>query len=330
MDPGSITITLDFRAQQRNKRADRVTINSQRPQLAAALRGKPADEAVKLLPLMFALCGRAQGKAATLALSAARGIDTLPYLDTSIESEVMREHALRLAMDLPPLLGMSPLHEVFRDLLLAIKTSDRQSVRGLLEQPVWATLLGSVSGICGTDAPTDRLLPSMSANESFLHWSRLTNEFALRPVWQGAAAETGAWARSTPQTRTAPAGFMARWQSRYDELSGWARRESSVGAGSTAGTASAASCPSVDGSVRAGRALVDTARGLLMHEITLEDDLIADYVIVAPTEWNFHPHGRLFSWLEGYYADDERDLRRYVAQCVAALDPCVRWELVLG
>lgn len=56
-----------------------------------------------------------------------------------------------------------------------------------------------------------------------------------------------------------------------------------------------------------GRALVETARGLLLHEITLDGDRIADYVIVAPTEWNFHPRGRLHDWLLGLPAGDERD-----------------------
>jgi hypothetical protein len=48
-----------------------------------------------------------------------------------------------------------------------------------------------------------------------------------------------------------------------------------------------------------GRALVETARGLLMHEIVLDGERIADYFIVAPTEWNFHPQGPLAGWLKG-------------------------------
>ena len=46
-----------------------------------------------------------------------------------------------------------------------------------------------------------------------------------------------------------------------------------------------------------GRALVETARGLLMHEIVLDGDTVAEYFIVAPTEWNFHPQGPLAGWL---------------------------------
>jgi hypothetical protein len=44
---------------------------------------------------------------------------------------------------------------------------------------------------------------------------------------------------------------------------------------------------------------VETARGLLMHEIALDGERIADYFIVAPTEWNFHPQGPTAGWLKG-------------------------------
>ena len=76
-----------------------------------------------------------------------------------------------------------------------------------------------------------------------------------------------------------------------------------------------------------GRALVDTARGLLMHEIALDDERIVDYFIVAPTECNFHPQGPLAGWLTGRDAGDREELQTFAARAVAALDPCVRWEL---
>ena len=76
-----------------------------------------------------------------------------------------------------------------------------------------------------------------------------------------------------------------------------------------------------------GRTMVETARGLLMHEIVLDGERIADYSIVAPTEWNFHPQGPLAGWLTGREASDHEALRNFAACGVAALDPCVRWDL---
>jgi Ni,Fe-hydrogenase I large subunit len=61
-----------------------------------------------------------------------------------------------------------------------------------------------------------------------------------------------------------------------------------------------------------------------MHEITLDGDVVADYVIVAPTEWNFHPAGPLSAWLSGLPAAAAREL---ASRAVLALDPCVPWEL---
>ena len=78
-----------------------------------------------------------------------------------------------------------------------------------------------------------------------------------------------------------------------------------------------------------GRALVATARGLLMHEITLEGETIADYVIVAPTEWNFHPAGALADWLIDAPVDSAGAVRALAAHAVAALDPCVATRITV-
>ena len=113
--------------------------------------------------------------------------------------------------------------------------------------------------------------------------------------------------------------FSARWLARLDELQDWAAGRTKVGAGGTASAATA--------EAGRGRAMVETSRGMLMHEIVLDGERIADYFIVAPTEWNFHPDGPLPAWLIGRDATDREATRTFVARAVAALDPCVRWEL---
>jgi len=49
--------------------------------------------------------------------------------------------------------------------------------------------------------------------------------------------------------------------------------------------------------------------------------------IAAPTEWNFHPGGALSDYLLGQEAGNRDALQQRIAQAVAALDPCVPWEL---
>ena len=76
-----------------------------------------------------------------------------------------------------------------------------------------------------------------------------------------------------------------------------------------------------------GRALVETARGRLMHEVELDGERVADYRIVAPTEWNFHPEGALAKYLMGQPTCARGELESKIARLVTELDPCVPWEL---
>jgi Ni,Fe-hydrogenase I large subunit len=64
-----------------------------------------------------------------------------------------------------------------------------------------------------------------------------------------------------------------------------------------------------------------------MHEVELDGGRIADYKIVAPTEWNFHPKGALATYLLGQPGGDRGKLERRIAHLVAELDPCVPWTL---
>lgn len=76
-----------------------------------------------------------------------------------------------------------------------------------------------------------------------------------------------------------------------------------------------------------GLSLVPTARGLLAHRVVQQDGLIRAYQIVAPTEWNFHPHGSLYHMLHGLTASDETGLRAKAQALITALDPCVAYQL---
>ena len=68
---------------------------------------------------------------------------------------------------------------------------------------------------------------------------------------------------------------------------------------------------------------MQTARGLLLHRVTVRDGRVADYAIVAPTEWNFHPDGALARGLDGLTGEDIDMIERRTRLAVQALDPCV-------
>ncbi len=148
--------------------------------------------------------------------------------------------------------------------------------------------------------------------------------FCNLPDWRGAPAETGAVARVR----------------HHPMLAGWiARRGRGMGARLLARLLELAGLPDhlrqggnpfirawsiVEG---VGIAGVETSRGLLFHVASLRDGKVADYRILAPTEWNFHPAGPLAQALSGLAADGALETRaRLVAR---SLDPCVAFGVEL-
>jgi coenzyme F420-reducing hydrogenase alpha subunit len=142
-------------------------------------------------------------------------------------------------------------------------------------------------------------------------------EFARRPVWRGAPAETGALAKLQSDAllqalmqrghSRVPARFVARLRELALLLAG--RSDTALGA---------TALP--DGSALAW---VENARGLLLHRLRLVQGRTAGYRIVAPTEWNFHPEGALPAALRDAPAHDLESLRRRTRVLVDSLDPCV-------
>ena len=246
----------------------------------------------------------------------ARGQAMAPGIDPAIAAEAAREHLWRWLLDLPPLLGDSPLKEEFTAALGCIASDQRASLATLLDDPRLARFAARLDDLDAVPDAMATLLPAMDAAASLRHWPRLDAGFCRQPNWRGGAAETGAYARRGGGPGHA---FALRWLARLAELRDWAQGVAKVGAGGTASAVPVA--PGI------GRALVETARGLLMHEIVLDGDTVAEYFIVAPTEWNFHPQGPLAGWLGGAEGKDREALRARVALAVATLDPCVRWEL---
>lgn len=157
-----------------------------------------------------------------------------------------------------------------------------------------------------------------------------TPAFCGQPMWHDAPAETGALARMSEQPLLAAwikqrgRGAGARLLARLLELA-------ACSAGVLAGSFFADGRAGKDAGAtwvrawslgdNAGLAGVETSRGLLLHAVRLLDGKVAEYRIVAPTEWNFHPTGPLFQALSCLAPGDDLAARaRLVAQ---SLDPCV-------
>ena len=168
----------------------------------------------------------------------------------------------------------------------------------------------------------EAVLPSLAGDPAF----------SQAPTWGGMTVETGALARMRAEPVVAALAerdghtVAVRMAARLVEL---AQLLLQVGRPEREG----ARARRVDAfAVAAGEgvAAVETARGLLLHRAVLANGRVADYRIVAPTEWNFHPAGPLVQGLEGDEATDAALLERNTRLAVEALDPCVACNIEIA
>lgn len=76
-----------------------------------------------------------------------------------------------------------------------------------------------------------------------------------------------------------------------------------------------------------GLAMVAAARGLLTHFVVAHAAHVEVYRILAPTEWNFHPHGVVATGLAQLPAAEPAQRLRWARVYVTAIDPCVEFHL---
>jgi len=80
-------------------------------------------------------------------------------------------------------------------------------------------------------------------------------------------------------------------------------------------------------STMTGIAHSEAARGRLTHYVEVEDNKINKLVILAPTEWNFHPSGVAVNSLNNLDANSSTELRQQAELLIHAIDPCVAYQL---
>ncbi len=78
-----------------------------------------------------------------------------------------------------------------------------------------------------------------------------------------------------------------------------------------------------------GIAMIEAARGTLIHAVHLKEGRIADYRIIPPTYWNFGTNGVAARCLTDLVADSDDALMRQAQLIVNAIDPCVAHDVRL-
>jgi hypothetical protein len=336
-----------------------IAINSSRPRLARKLMtGATPQAAAERAGLIFSLCGKAQRIAAEAACEAALGrqpgVGVEALREQRVLLELAQEHAWHLLLNWPRQAGQPPdmasllvLRQAAADVHGFSETLQRLMHEVILGKPVSDWLELDLAGfdawreqaatlpakLFGTGMQTvDRgishvpLLPALQQlTESQcieLAQLALANEdFCGQPEWAGKPAETGVVSRM----RNHPLldawiaergrGEGARLLARLLELAELPQRLDG-------GNAAVVQAWRVAEQV--GMSAVETSRGLLIHVVRLADGVVADYRIVAPTEWNFHPAGALADALSGLTGQGLGDQSVARAQAICqSLDPCV-------
>ncbi len=359
---------LRIAARWRDGRIAGVVIDNARPQAARALLGLPAAEACARVPTLFSVCRMAQGIAARLACAAARGeegaVPVTPISVAAQPAEMIQEHLWRLLLDWPAAVGFAPRRAEFVHWLRTLRAlpPDGAQAAVAVELADWLarewpdgaaaamvedcgappsrtpdaeTLIATFAAVLCDDpaaasAGEDHWLPRQAASA----WATAlevvpSSQFCLHPTLGGVARETGALERQrhTPlvaslldRGRHVAARYFARVVDLLDcthSLVAGASVDSDPGF-------DAAPLPGGGGIAR-----VETARGTLLHAARIDDGRIADYAIVAPTEWNLHPAGPMVRELVDRAFEDPAAALRHVHRLALSLDPCVAFEVSL-
>jgi hypothetical protein len=273
-------------------------------------------------------------------------------LHREVLAELAREHAWRLLLDWPRQLGQNANPAALPRLMQIGPQADPlaawitehllgEALESWLQRSdlkAWLAAAPTSTAVlfAGLDAeplpqgegcpflpPLAALTPDQAA--ALAQQALDTTGFCARPEWQGGPAETGAVARQAGHPLVADwiarhgRGVGARQLARLVELAQLPQRlreggEDVIRAWSLADNT--------------GLAGVETSRGLLLHGVKLEAGRIAQYRILAPTEWNFHPAGPLARALQALPPGPDLEQRARLA--AQALDPCVAYGIEIA
>jgi hypothetical protein len=334
MDENRLRLELDWDGQH----IVAVRMAEQRLFAATALLGCEPIEVAQRIPRLFPLCRAAQQAASAAALETA--LSEVPS-DTKrhawaqrVALEAAGDHLQRLLISWPEELGSAPHSAELQAWRKRLATADSLGIANELGPILlgWSKTLSTPR--FAENPPPDHapLLPYFDAAMLALGLEHLTEaddaSFSAQPHWQGIAGEVGPLARHAlhPEVATYLSEgrrIAARHAACRVDLADLAR-----------GLTVPERLPTLVDVVRIGEsgalARVDTARGMLIHRVTLTAGRVSRYLIVAPTEWNFHPAGPFTRELQGRPANSREEVLRTARLLALALDPCLAYEVVVN
>jgi hypothetical protein len=387
---------LQIRLIWRGNTVQGVTLSSSRPfDVLRIFNGKTPEQLLSMVPLLFNVCGMAQGYAALQACRQTLAME--PDLANQQAGQILvllettREHAWRILNDWPGFAGISAEKQQWARLskltgefksalfksgdafsLKAVVTADpgrlQQGIAELevlLDEQIFAGRLGEWRNLDDAAGLGDwlrdnsgiaaQLLKRLisedmaSAGQCPSAWLPTLNQEELQrilsgphartfietPAWNGQTCETGSLNRQRQQPlinsllQKYGNGLVTRLAACLSELADIPIRLRQYLTELCDGLVV---IPSSDGTATdgCGLAQVEAARGLLIHRLVLEEGRVANYQVIAPTEWNFHPEGAAVQALRDLATNDETVLRRQAAMLISAIDPCVGYRLTIA
>ncbi|WP_291994375.1 nickel-dependent hydrogenase large subunit [Candidatus Accumulibacter sp. ACC003] len=327
MEQGVLQLTLSWDRRQ----IVAAGVVSTRPAAARALRGLPVARVLEVVPRVFSICRCAQEAAARLACYAARGQRPAPALSAvlarAVACEAIGEHLWRLLLDCPQLCAQPVRQSEFlswRKGLLAVVDEATAAAFGA-RLAAWLDDEKLPLADARTTHAAVPLLPCLTAAEWRAHL--VAAAVVGLPTFAGQVAETGALARHAEDRAVAALlnggqRLQARLAARYADLRWLAQ-------GLVEPARLATWLDAAELAEGGGLARVETARGTLLHAIELAGERVARYVIVAPTEWNFHPQGAFVHEIRGRAARTRAEAEQAARRVALSLDPCVPCEVLV-
>ncbi|HFB66580.1 MAG TPA: hypothetical protein ENJ60_13680 [Aeromonadales bacterium] len=181
---------------------------------------------------------------------------------------------------------------------------------------------------CSQGYSNTQPLPVLKDNELIQRFTDAPYEkFIAQPDWNNQCFETTALSRQIKQPlikllyRYYQNGLITRWIARLVELASIPQQINQL----------VEKLNTVEYQIPcatdAGIAKVETARGRLIHYVQLDNNLINQYQILAPTEWNFHPEGLLNQSLQNITVNNIENITQVTHLIINSIDPCVGYQL---
>lgn len=388
---GELLIDLHWR----NGVVTEAAVSSTRPlRMPKVFIGKPFTEVLSTLPLIYNICGMAQGCAAIQAVEQAlprpASLSLRRKRRMLVAFETIKEQLWRIELDWARFLDRAPDHG-FVAQILKLMREFRATLFSRVDPFLFGGLETDVNGVI-LDSQLDELeylLKNRVFSEPTQRWLDLADRQALsqwsgqretlaqemiyqvqqrypagfgrnrihplpeelepeylqqrfcaddaelfiaQPDWLGSPRETSSFTRrcSHPLIRDLSVehgnGLLPRLAARLIELAELVQ-EIRSGYESLYGDDIQ---PATELAAGTGISQVDAARGRLVHRVELDGDQVANYQILAPTEWNFHSRGVLVESLQGIPTDSAITLRSTADLLITSIDPCVGYRLMIN